>query len=385
VTTNVISQNPEYYIGLMSGTSLDAIDAALLDFTDNQIKLLATHSHTLPDVLKQTIEQLNQPGQSGEIHHMAVADLQLADVFAEAVNALLEQTGKRACNIMALGSHGQTIRHLPDGMTPYTLQIGDPNRLAELTGITTVGDFRRRDIAAGGQGAPLAPAFHAALFRTSSENRAILNLGGMANLTLLPADPAQPVTGFDTGPGNVLLDAWYHRHHNEAYDQGGHWASTGQASGQLLATLLKLPFYSLTPPRSTGREQFNLEYLDSTLNQMTENPKPEAVPEDIQATLSELTACSIAQALTTWGGDCERLLVCGGGVFNTDLHKRLENHLPGLTIESTAVYGMAPEWIEAAAFAWLAKQTLHHQPGNLPEVTGASHNVVLGGIYLSQE
>jgi len=363
----------------MSGTSLDAIDVALLDFSDNQITLLATHCHSLPGTLKQNIQQLNQPGQLDEIHLMAVADQQLADVFAEAVGTLLEQTGQRACNVKALGSHGQTIRHQPNGATPYTLQIGDPNRLAELTGITTVADFRRRDIAAGGQGAPLAPVFHAALFRTASENRAVLNLGGMANLTRLPADPAQPITGFDTGPGNVLLDAWYQRHQSGAYDQSGHWASTGQASEPLLAALLELPFYSLTPPRSTGREQFNLEYLDSVLNQISEIPKP----ENIQATLSELTARSVAQALTAWGGDCERLLICGGGVFNTDLLKRLGNLLPGLAIESSATHGMAPEWIEAAAFAWLAKQTLHHHSGNLPEVTGAAHNVVLGGIYLS--
>ncbi|HED17041.1 MAG TPA: anhydro-N-acetylmuramic acid kinase [Gammaproteobacteria bacterium] len=383
MTTNVISRNPETYIGLMSGTSLDAIDVALLDFTDDQINLLATHSHAFPDALKQTIQQLNQPGQRDEIHRMAVADLQLADVFAEAVSALLGQAGKQASSIKALGSHGQTIRHQPNDATPYTLQIGDPNRLAELTGITTVGDFRRRDMAAGGQGAPLAPAFHAALFRTTRENRTILNLGGMANLTLLPADLAQAVTGFDTGPGNILLNAWYQRHHNEAYDQNGLWAGTGQVSEQLLAALLELPFYSITPPRSTGREQFNLEYLDHILDQITLSPKPEAAPENIQATLSELTARSVAHALTTWGGDCARLLVCGGGVFNTDLLKRLAVQLPGLSIESCAAYGMAPEWIEAAAFAWLARQTLHHHSGNLAEVTGATHNVVLGGIYLS--
>ena len=367
----------------MSGTSLDGIDAALLDLSNDQIKLLATHSHTLPDSLKHKILQLNQPGQLDEIHQTAVADQQLADVFATAVNTLLDQTGIQTSNIKALGSHGQTIRHQPDGSTPYTVQIGDPNRVAELTGITTVGDFRRRDIAAGGQGAPLVPAFHATLFRTTSENRAILNLGGMANLTLLPADPTQPVSGFDTGPGNVLLDAWYQRHQNGFYDKNGLWASTGQVSEPLLATLLELPFYSLSPPRSTGREQFNLGYLDSILGKITASPKPEDIPENIQATLSELTARSVAQALTQWCDHCERLLVCGGGVLNTDLIKRLRNNLPGLTIESTVAYGIAPEWVEAAAFAWLAKQTLHHQSGNLPEVTGASHSVVLGGIYLS--
>ena len=371
----------------MSGTSLDAIDAALLNLSNDHIKLLATHNHTLPDTLKHKILQLNQPGQLDEVHQMAVADQQLADVFAAAVNTLLNQAGIQANDIKALGSHGQTIRHQPDGATPYTVQIGDPNRVAELTGITTVGDFRRRDIAAGGQGAPLVPAFHATLFRTTSENRAILNLGGMANLTLLPADPAQAVSGFDTGPGNVLLDAWYQRHQNGTYDKNGLWASTGQVSEPLLAALLELPFYSLSPPRSTGREQFNIDYLDSILGQITASPKPEDIPEnipeDIQATLSELTARSVAQALTKWGGHCERLLVCGGGVLNADLIKRLGNNLPGLTIESTEAYGMAPEWIEAAAFAWLAKQTLHHQSGNLPEVTGASRCVVLGGIYLS--
>ncbi len=371
--------NPEYYIGLMSGTSLDAIDVALLDFNDNQIKLLATHSHPLPDALKQKILLLNQPGQLDEVHQMAIADRHLADIFAAAVNALLDQTELLASNIKALGSHGQTIRHQADGATPYTVQIGDPNRLAELTGITTVADFRRRDIAAGGHGAPLAPIFHAALFRTASENRAILNLGGMANLTLLPADFSQPLSGFDTGPGNVLLDAWYQRHHSGAYDQCGNWASTGQVSEQLLAMLLELPFYQLTPPRSTGREQFNINYLDNILAQISETPKH----EDIQATVAELTARTVTQALTKWGAQYKHLLVCGGGVYNLDLIKRLGNMRPELSIESTVTYGMAPEWIEAAAFAWLAKQSLHHQPGNLPEVTGASHNVVLGGIYLS--
>lgn len=363
----------------MSGTSLDAIDAALLDFTDNQIRLVATYSHALPETLKRQILQLNKPGQLDEVHQMAIVDQQLADVLAAAVNALLDISTIQPGNIKALGSHGQTIRHQPDAATPYTIQIGDPNRIAELTGVTTVADFRRRDIAAGGQGAPLVPAFHAALLHSTDENRAVLNLGGMANLTILPADPTEPVSGFDTGPGNVLLDAWYQQHHNAAYDHDGQWASTGMISEPLLNAMLELPFYQLAPPRSTGREQFNLDYLTSMLSQIAARPKP----EDVQATLSELTARSVAHALTQWGGHCDRLLVCGGGTFNQDLIRRLGNILPGLAIESTIMHGMAPEWIEAAAFAWLARQTLHHQSGNLPEVTGAAHPVVLGAIYLN--
>ncbi len=361
----------------MSGTSLDAIDAALLDLAHGQIRLLDTLNHPLPDALRQQVLRLNQPGQPDELHSMAITDRELAGVFAQAVKELLQHSGIKPDEITAIGSHGQTVRHQPGIDTPYTMQIGDPNRLAELSGITTIADFRRRDIAAGGQGAPLAPAFHAAMFHSDQQNRAILNIGGMANLTLLAADRNIPVSGFDTGPGNVLLDAWYQRHHPAAYDQHGQWAGSGQVADSLLARLLCHPFFKLEPPRSTGREQFNIDYLDSEL----EDHQQDLAAADVQATLAELTTRSIAQALTTWADDCERLLLCGGGAYNTDLVARLRRHLPDIQVDTTASCGMAPEWIEAAAFAWLAKQTLHHQTGNLPAVTGADHAVILGGIY----
>lgn len=363
-----------YYIGLMSGTSLDGIDAALLDLRQRP-RLLAQHSHPLPDPLRQQLYQLQTPGEN-ELSTMMRLDVELGRLFAEAVHALLAKADKRAGEIAAIGSHGQTLRHYPDGPTPSTLQIGDPNLIAELTGITTVADLRRRDLAAGGQGAPLVPAFHAAMFRREGSNRAILNLGGIANLTLLPADSQAAVTGFDTGPGNGLLDAWIARHQQQRYDRDGEWAASGHCHPGLLERLLHDPYFARPPPKSTGREYFNLNWLHAALA-----PFADLASRDVQATLCELSARSIAEALQATRDPVEEVLICGGGIHNRALYQRLEELLTPARVTSTAEAGLDPDWVEAAAFAWLAKQTLAGDPGNLPSVTGASHPVVLGGVY----
>ncbi|MFP3874877.1 MAG: anhydro-N-acetylmuramic acid kinase [Thiohalophilus sp.] len=363
-----------YYIGLMSGTSLDGIDAALLDFSAAP-SLLAHHSQPLPDALRQQLYQLQSPGQD-ELTTVMRLDVELGRLFAKAVQALLKKTGLSANRIAGIGSHGQTLRHYPDGPNPSTLQIGDPNLIAELTGITTIADLRRRDMAAGGQGAPLVPAFHAALFRHSSRNRAILNIGGIANLTLLPATAKTPITGFDSGPGNGLMDAWIEQHQQQSYDRDGEWAASGHVHPGLLERLLHDPYFARTPPKSTGREYFNLSWLQAALE-----PFADLAPRDVQATLCELSARSIAEALQATMQSVDEVLICGGGVHNRTLYQRLGELLTPARLASTAEAGLDPDWVEAAAFAWLARQTLAGQPGNLPSVTGASHPVVLGGIY----
>jgi anhydro-N-acetylmuramic acid kinase len=277
--------------------------------------------------------------------------------------------------VKAIGSHGLTVRHQASGAYPFSLQIGDPNRIAHITGITTVADFRRRDVAAGGQGAPLVPVFHAAAFRSAEENRVVLNLGGIANITVLPADPASPVIGFDAGPGNGLLDFWMQRHKGQNYDTGGAWAARGRVIPDLLRALRDEPYFSLPPPKSTGKELFNPSWLGGKIRDFAATE-----PVDVQATLAELTALSVAEAIGQYASETRRLLVCGGGTHNADLLGRLRL-LVGCPVESTEKFGIAPDWVEAMAFAWLARQTLLGQPGNLMEVTGANTPVVLGGIY----
>jgi len=363
-----------YYIGLMSGTSMDSIDAALLDFSEHP-RLLAHYSQPLPDALRQQLYRLQTPGQD-ELTTLMRLDVELGRLFAQAVHALLDKTGLSANQITGIGSHGQTLRHYPDGPNPSTLQISDPNLIAELTGITTVADLRRRDMAVGGQGAPLVPAFHAAVFRHSRFNRAILNIGGIANLTLLPADTKAMITGFDTGPGNGLMDAWIEQHQQQRYDRDGEWAASGHVHPGLLERLLHDPYFARIPPKSTGREYFNLNWLQPALE-----PFADLAPRDVQATLCELSARSIAEALQATMESVEEVLICGGGIHNRTLYQRLEELLTPARLTSTAEAGIDPDWVEAAAFAWLARQTLAGQPGNLPSVTGASHPVVLGGIY----
>ncbi len=364
----------DYYIGLMSGSSLDGIDAVLVDFSCPPLKLLGQHSHPIAADLRTELDALTRPG-TDELIRMSRADARFGELLADAVMVLLSKTGVAAVDIKAIGSHGQTLRHYPDIPCPTTLQIGDPNRLAERTGITTVADLRRRDMAAGGQGAPLVPAFHQAMFRHEQDDRVILNIGGIANLTLLPANQDKPVSGFDTGPGNALMDAWIERHRQQACDLAGHWAASGQVIPELLSDLLDEAFFRQMPPKSTGRDVFSLDWLDSHL------VGRDYPAEDVQATLLRLTARSTAEAIRQHAPDYPQLLVCGGGVHNTALMQQLGELLANMEVQSTAQVGLDPDWVEAVAFAWLARQTLLHKAGNLPSATGAHRSVILGGIY----
>lgn len=363
------------FIGLMSGTSLDGIDAALVDFSSSSPQILAAHTFPLPIALRSELLWLCQPGDN-EIERLGRADRALAMAFADAANQILQSSGIAASTVRAIGSHGQTIRHrpAPNAEGPaFTLQIGDPNTIAELTGITTVADFRRRDIAAGGQGAPLVPAFHKAVFGGSTE-RVIVNIGGMANITVLPLH--SPISGFDTGPGNALLDGWIRRHQALEYDRNGAWACGGNVHPQLLESLLADPFFAAPAPKSTGREHFNLEWLDQHLSQLQR-----IEPADIQATLAELTAATIADAINQLPFAAAEVFACGGGAYNRDLMQRLQCRLPRCRLGHTGELGIAPEWVEAAAFAWLARATLAGLPGNEPAVTGAAGYRVLGSIF----
>lgn len=366
----------DHLIGLMSGTSMDGVDAALVRFNDAALpELLARRTTPLPAGLQEELLALAQPG-GNELDRMMRLDGTVARLFAGAVLELLDQAGMQPAQIRALGSHGQTIRHAPAGPEPYTVQIGNPSLIAELTGITTVADFRRRDLAAGGQGAPLAPAFHAALFRTSTESRVALNLGGIANITRLSADPTVPVSGFDTGPGNLLLDAWIRYRRGMAFDENGMWGAGGRVLPELLTALLADPYFREPPPKSTGRELFHLDGLNARLATL-----PAVDPQDVQATLQELTAVSVAEAIRRYAGEARRVLVCGGGVHNQAVLTRLQVQLPGVIVESTASCGIDPDFVEAVGFAWLAKRTLDGLPGNVPAVTGARGERILGGIY----
>jgi anhydro-N-acetylmuramic acid kinase len=366
---------PELYVGLMSGTSLDGIDAVLVDLEAQTPRLGATHKEPLPETVRGRIESL-MAGRA-ELPALGELDVILGELFAAAVLGLLEQAQTPAQEIQAIGSHGQTLHHQPHGAHPFTLQIGDPNVIAERTGITTVADLRRRDMAAGGQGAPLVPAFHRAMLHCASEDRVILNVGGIANITILAADPAQPVMGFDTGPGNTLMDGWIRRHLGEAFDRDGRWAAQGRPHAGLVRRMLRDPYFAAPPPKSTGREHFHLEWVDAQLRALSE-PVP---PQDTQASLLELTAQGIAQAISAQILTSPRVLVCGGGAHNRGLMSRLQALMPGARVQSTATLGLDPDWVEATAFAWLAQQTLKGAPGNLPSVTGARRAVVLGGIY----
>lgn len=366
------------YLGLMSGTSVDGIDAALteIDGTGAGVKLIAARAGRIHPELRGRILALTETGRD-EIDRLGQLDVEIGELFARTAEELLDAAGVEPEKVSAIGSHGQTVRHRPHGKVPFTLQIGDPNTIAERTGITTVADFRRRDIVAGGQGAPLVPAFHAAIFRSDKKNRAIVNIGGMANVTILPANPSGKVMGFDTGPGNVFLDAWHERHHGTAIDLDGIWARTGSLNPSLLDRLLEHPFLRRPPPKSTGREEFGICHLDELLRDMPERPEP----SDVQATLAEFTARTITDAITRWATACDEIYLCGGGAHNGFLCERLAATLPDRLVESTSSLGVDPDWVEAMAFAWLAHRTLKGLTGNLPDVTGASHPVVLGGIY----
>lgn len=357
------------FIGLMSGTSADGIDAVLAAYDGHKIRVIGSDHQPLAPSLRQDILAFRQSGEN-ELHRAATLDSLLADQYAKSVHSLLLTAQVSPADIIAIGQHGQTLRHYPDGETPYTVQVGDPNRLAELTGITVVADFRRRDIAAGGQGAPLVPAFHRAQFATPGIASAIVNIGGMANVTLVSAEGS--VTGWDTGPGNTLMDAWIARHHDRAFDQAGAWAATGTVIPKLLENLLEVPYFKRAAPKSTGPEAFHLDWLHHYLS------GGEAAA-DVQRTLLALTVESIAQAIETTPLTSVR--ICGGGAHNVLLMARLAERLRPAEVTTTEAVGIPPSWVEAAAFAWLAAQTLVGSPGNVPAVTGATAERVLGGIY----
>ena len=358
-----------YFIGLMSGTSADGIDAVLVTAKGEQSELIGSHHRPMPAPLREEILAFRQSGQD-ELHRLATLDVQLAEEYATAVLALLEAAQLNAPAVAAIGCHGQTLRHHPDGDTPYTLQIGDPNRLAERTGITVVSDFRRRDMAAGGQGAPLVPAFHQARLVSAEVSTAVVNIGGIANISLVTA--AGDVTGWDTGPGNTLMDGWVAQHQGEPFDRNGEWAASGTVITPLLSALLQDPYFATHPPKSTGPEYFHLDWLTASLS-------GKEAPADVQCTLGELTVESLARALE--GQHLDVIRVCGGGARNAWLMQRLSDRLEGTPVTTTEDIGVDPEWVEAWAFASLAEQTLAGLAGNVPAVTGAAGARVLGGIY----
>ncbi|TCK19255.1 anhydro-N-acetylmuramic acid kinase [Thiogranum longum] len=370
----------EYYLGLMSGTSMDGIDAVLVDLQNARPELVCAQTFAWPDAIRQQLSQIVDQPEVVSLHSLGQLDALTGETFAYAAQSLAREAGIAAEDILAIGSHGQTLFHAPNSTPAFSHQCGDPNRIAEITGITTVADFRRRDIAAGGQGAPLVPAFHQAVFSSPDQDRAVLNIGGMANLTVLPGKAA-PVLGFDTGPGNVLMDAWHRRHRHDPYDKGGAWAAQGECLSALLETLLEHPFLQQVPPKSTGREVFCANWLDEQLGRLRLTSPAKA--EDIQRSLLEFTARTIADAVRRHAAGTRQLLVCGGGAHNTLLMQRIAEFLGDIEIASTEDFGLHPDWVEAVAFAWLAKATLQGQPGNLPSVTGASHPVVLGAVYFA--
>ena len=376
---------PEYFIGLMSGTSLDGADGVLVDFSGRELRVITTASEPFVDSYQAELLALNSPSHN-ELHRAALAGSALAASYARVVAGLLRQAdamGISASQVRAIGAHGQTVRHQParvlaePGGVGYTIQLNHPALLAELTGIDVVADFRSRDVAAGGQGAPLVPAFHHSVFGRVDESVAVLNLGGISNLSLLPsANSLLPVRGFDCGPGNALMDAWSLQQTGQPFDAGGAWAKSGRLVPALLARLLDEPYFSLPVPKSTGRDLFSLAWLAEKLRPFTGER-----PEDIQNTLTELTICVCISNLMRYGKDSKQLIVCGGGAFNTYLLERLQACLSWLRVSTSDLHGLPPLQVEAAAFAWLARQMLNRLPGNLPDVTGAAGLRVLGALY----
>lgn len=370
-------------IGLMSGTSLDGVDAALAACDEGSPpRTLAALHRPFDAALRQDLLALCQ-GLPITLAALGAADQRLARTYADAVHALLQHSGTRAADVAVIGCHGQTVHHQPGGAHPFTLQLGDPNRLAVSTGIAVVADFRRRDMALGGQGAPLAPGFHDQVFRHPQRARVVLNLGGIANLSVLL--PGQPCRGWDTGPANLLLDAWALQHLGRPYDDDGAFARRGQVHAALLQRLRADPFFALPPPKSTGREHFNAHWLQQHLQAHAAAHGAQPTPADVQRTLLELTASTVADAVlgATEGAHATgELLVCGGGACNGTLMQRLAAALPGWQVHSTTTVGLDPQWVEATAFAWFAWRTLQGLPASLPAVTGASRACVLGGVYL---
>ncbi|MDE4030859.1 anhydro-N-acetylmuramic acid kinase [Glaesserella parasuis] len=368
----MVSQN---CLGVMSGTSLDGVDLALVNFSQTP-KLIAADFTPMPDTLRVALSQLVKKGETS-LQTLGELDHQLALLYADSIQWFLAKHQLNADDIVAVGCHGQTVWHSPKGQYPFTMQIGDMNLLAARTGITTVGDFRRRDMAFGGQGAPLVPAFHQAVFSSPERLTVVLNIGGISNISVL--NPNQQTIGYDVGAGNTLLDIWIEKHLGKRYDANGEWAKTGKIHPTLLSLLLDEPFFQLPPPKSTGRELFNLEWLEDKLTQIEPLPA-----EDVQATLVEFTVQSIVQALRQIENPNAYhsvLLVCGGGAKNPLIMERLQTHLIDWQVSTTTEYGLDVDYVEAAAFAWLAYQRIHNLPANLPSVTGATQEVSLGAIF----
>jgi anhydro-N-acetylmuramic acid kinase len=359
----------ELYAGIMSGTSLDGIDTALLDFSGSTPKLLATHYQAYPEALKNSLLTLHHPSEN-ELHQTLLMANELAHMYATAIHALLLAAKVNPGQVRAIGCHGQTIRHRPE--SGYTVQLGNAALLAELSGITVVNDFRSRDIAAGGQGAPLVPAFHHKMLRHPHIHRVIVNIGGISNLTNLP--PGKATTGFDCGPGNLLMDSWIKRNLGDSYDRNGAWAASGAVIPALLQTLLNEPYMLSPPPKSCGRDLFNMRWLEQKLH-------GNEAPADVQATLLALTGEAISASIQDYCQGAEEVYLCGGGAHNLALASYLSNKLPDCHIQSTDQLGIEADWLEAIAFAWLAQQTLHGSCANLPEATGARHPCILGAIY----
>ncbi len=363
----------EYYIGLISGTSMDGIDAALVKFGEHELTVATTAKYDYPAELREELFVASRNPESCTVDTLGKLNTWVGECFRDASLALLEQSDFSAQQVRAIGSHGQTIRHRPDAAHRFTLQIGDPSIIATGTRVDTVADFRIADMALGGEGAPLTPAFHEWLIRNDSTNQVVLNIGGIANITVLPAGDGS-VTGFDTGPGNTLLDAWANKHKGIPFDDGGRWAAAGTVNDELLQRLLNDDWFTKAPPKSTGFEYFNLDWL------VAAGPG-DCEPVDVQATLVELTAVSIAESILQTAQSVGELRVCGGGAHNPYLLQRIGAHLPNVNIATTSSAGLDPDWVEAVAFAWLAMRRIHGLPGNLPAVTGASRPAILGAVY----
>ncbi len=364
-----MKKETEFYVGIMSGTSLDGIDAALVAFSGSRPVLSATHYRAYEPALRDALHELHHPSPD-ELHQSQLVANRLAREYAAAVAALLQSAGAASGDVRAIGCHGQTIRHRPDA--GYTLQIGNAALLAELCDITVVSDFRSRDIAAGGHGAPLTPAFHDQVLRHPKRHRVIVNIGGIANLTDL--SPARPTLGFDCGPGNMLMDAWIAQHLDATYDNDGAWAAAGNVLPALLKALMEEPFFDAPPPKSSGRDLFNMKWLKQRL-------RGDEAPADVQATLLALTCHSIADAVHRHCQGAQEIYLCGGGAHNGALRAALGQLLPECRLDVTDALGVGADWVEAIAFAWLARQTLHGIPANLPAVTGAAHPCILGAIH----
>ncbi|MDF1589191.1 MAG: anhydro-N-acetylmuramic acid kinase [Gammaproteobacteria bacterium] len=369
------------YIGIMSGTSLDGLDVVVIEYSDtHSFKLIAAETFPFPNKLDHRLSELISTTNC-KLLDLGQLDIELGQVIADCITILLNKNNIAASDINAIGSHGQTLFHSPDSPFPFSMQIGNGNTIAQQTNITTITDFRQRDIAAGGQGAPLVPVFHKELFADGHTDRAIVNIGGISNITLLPANSSSAILGFDSGPGNGLLNAWIQSHRNTPFDKDGIWAASGQCHDALLELLMNEAYFGISIPKSTGRELFNLTWLNNKLAQLDQ---PVAAA-DVQATLIQLTVKSIADAMARYASNVKEMYLCGGGTHNTFLISQLRKDLPDLSIQSTQVLGLHPDWVEASAFAWLAYKTLNKQSGNLTSVTGAKQSVILGATYWSNE